>query len=318
MLTVTDLQYILNKIPVSGYKKAFNNAALFFNHVKVRASKKGHIVLPFHYAGNSGGGSYGEGDDLDSTGKQSRRMLNFPWARVYKAVSIDGLAQAIAKNGGVYKINDLIKDEVFHATKDLIKDIDTQMKGAGTGNSGKDMKGIQYHIADSGNYGNENLARETYAWLASYVNDNGGVKRSLSKALIRDVHNTLVDDRGVSYNQIWTNSTLYDAYEDLLGDKARYVQIKIGDLFFKTLMIKDRPVIPFPGYPSRMDFVEADEFYVEYLEQEAKNSLGEVAKGMFKVEQLPTSKDAKDFAVMVYLNFVCANPYCQGSLQDIE
>lgn len=318
MLTLSDVQYILNSIPITGYKKAFNNKAPFFNHVKVKPSKTGEIVIPFHYAGNSGGGSFAEGDTLTTGGKQSRRKLHFAWKRVYKPISVDGLVQAVSRNGGVFKINDSIKDEVFHATRDLIKDIDTQLKGDGTGNSGKDIQGIKYHIADSGNYANENLARETYAWLASHVNDNGGVKRDLSKALIREVHNELLDNRGVSYNQVWTSSALYDAYEDLMGDKARYVNLQVGDLFMKTLLIKNRPLIPFPGYPDQMDFVEADEIYVEYLVQEAKNSRGEVAKGMFKVEELPTSKDATDLAVIAYLNMVCENPYCQASLQDIQ
>lgn len=318
MLTLADVQYILNKIPITGYKKAFNNSAPFFNHLKIRPAKKAHLVVPFHYAGNSGGGSYEAGDELTSSGKQSRRLINFPWKRLYKSISVDGLAQAVSRNGGIFMINDSVKDEVFHATKDLIKEIDTQLKGDGTGNTGKDIQGLKYHIADSGNYGNENLAREVNTWLASYVNDNGGTLRPLSKALIRAMHNEIIANRGLSYNQIWTSATMLDAYEDLMADKIRYTDIQVGDLFIKAPLLKGRPMFAFPGYPDQMDFVNADDIYVEYLPQESKNSKGETAKGMFNVDELPTSKDATDLAVKIYLNMVCENPYNQGSLQDIE
>jgi len=319
MLTLSDLQYVLNTIPAAGYQKAFNNKAPFFGHLPLVTGKGGNIAIPYHYAGNAGGGSFTEEDELSSGGKQARRTIHFPWKSVYKKISVSGLSQAVSRNGGVLNINDQVKDEAKNAVKDLISMINTQLMGDGTGNSGKDIQGVKYHIADSGDYANEALSRSVYTWLASYVSDNGGVARALTEELINAVHNELVDNRGVNYTQVWTNSTLAYAYEKLMGDKKRYMNVKVGDVFMDALMIHGRPVIPFPGYPARMDFVEADGFEIQYLPVDSKDSLGrEVKSGLFKVKELPTSKDAEEAAIICYLNLVCKNAYHHGSLQDIQ
>jgi hypothetical protein len=318
MVTLSDIQSILNSIPIKSYQKAFNNEAPFFKHLPVKASVKGEIGVKYHYAGNSGGGSFAEGDDLTIGGKQSRKTLHFPWKRVYKPISVDGLVQAISKNGGVLEINDMVKQEVFDATKDLVKDINTMLMGDGTGNSGKDVQGIKYHIADSGNYSNEALDRAVYAWLAAYINDNGGTLRDITEDLMFATHQELTSVRGVTYNQIWTNDTLAEQYARLMGDRRRFVNVKVGDLSIDAVAYKGRAIIPFPGYPNQMDFVMADDFHLEYLTQEAANSLGQNVKGMFKIETIPTAKDSTDLAVIAYLNLVCKNAYRQASLRDIQ
>lgn len=319
-MKLADLEYILNSIPATGYQTAFNRNAPFFGHMPLKAGKGGKIKIPYHYAGNSGGGSFDEDTELTSGGAQARRILSFPWKSVYKKISVSGLAQAVSRNGGVLNINDQVKDEAKHAVKDLIKMIDTQLLGDGTGNSGKDLQGVQYHVANSGNYAIEALSRATYGWLAAYVNENGGVARDLTKDLIRSVHDYLTGTRGVNYNQVWCGADVYSAYEDLMGDRRRYVNVKVGDLFMDTLELKGRPLIAFPGYPAgRMDFVVADDFEIEYLPVDSTDSLGRVAKnGLFKVKELPTSKDAEEAAIICYLNLVCKNAYHQASLQDLQ
>ncbi|MDZ7795532.1 MAG: phage major capsid protein [Candidatus Marinimicrobia bacterium] len=318
-MTLSDLQYILNTFSPKGYQKAFNNKAPFFGHLRIKPGK-GKIGVKYHHSKNTSGGSFSEGDDLSTAGKQLRRELTFPWKQVYKTINVSGLSEAVALNGGVKDIKDMVKQELMDATEDLIKEINDQLLGDGTGNSGADIQGLKYHIEDSGNYAEQALDRATYTWLKSYINDNGGVNRDLTKVLIDNVHNTLVDTRGVNYNQVWTSSTVAGAYEALLGDKVRYTKINIGDLFFDALLIHGRPVIPFPGYPAnRMDFVEADGFEVQYLPVESRDSLGRVAKnGMFKVKELSTVKDATVAAVISYMNLVCKNVYHAGSLQDVE
>ena len=318
MLTVSDLQYVLNVISDKGYQKTFNNKAKLFGMLRLRPGQ-GKIGVKYHYAKNISGGSFGEGDDLSTSGKQSRKELTFPYKEVYKTIEVSGLSEALSKANGVKDIKNILKQEIVDASEDLIKEIETQLLGDGTGNSFKDIQGILYHIAESGNYADQGLDRSTYTWLKSYINDNGGTLRSLTKALVRDVHNTLVDDRGISYTHILTSSTIADAYEDLMGDKVRYMDVKEGDAFVKRLLIKDRPVITIPGYPAnRMDFVVFDELEIKYLPQETTDSLGRTNKGMFKVKELSTTKDATLASVICYLNLVCKNVYHAGSLQDIQ
>lgn len=319
MQNLINLQYVLNSISAQGYQKAFNNKAPFLAKLPLVAGKGADIEVKIHYAGNAGGGSFGSDDEITGSGKQAYRTIHFPWKRVYKAISIDGLAQAVSQAGGIKDINNLSEDEATKAVRDLYKMINDQLLGDGTGNDGKDIQGIQYHINDSGDYANEALDRATYGWLAALVHDNGGTLRNISKTLIDNLANALNDVRGSSWNQAWTSSTMYSAYENLLGNSVRRTTVEIGDIKFKALDIQGKPLISIPGYPAnRIDFVESDGFMVKYLPQKAVDTLGQENEGLIKVMQLPTSKDADEAALVAYLNLVCENVYMAGSLQDIQ
>jgi len=316
-ILAADLQYVLNTIPLSDYQKAFGLDETFVNLVGGLKPGPGRIQIPFHYAGNTTAGSFIEGDDLSTAGKQSRRMLAFDYKRIYVTAGVDGLQEAIANNGGIVGINDLLNSEVMRAVEDLMDELNTQALSDGTGNSSADVSGVQFQIADDNTWGG--LARASYAWLQAYQNDNGGEDRALTEELMRTIHNTLVDTRKSKYNAILCGSDIYDAYEDLMGDRKRYIDMKVGDISFKGLSFKQRPLISIPGYAAnRMDWIRKGDLVLKYLPIQSVDNKNRVVKGPFKVEEVAKTSDDTYFNIIMYPQLVCLNPWKQATLKDVE
>lgn len=316
-LRAADVQYVLNSIPYSDYQTAYGLDTKFIDRLGGFKPGPGRIQIPFRYAGNSAKGSFGEGDDISAAGHQSRRMLSMDYKRVYITFGVDGLQEAIAKAGGIVNITDLVVDEALNAIQDLLDEINTQLLGDGSGNSGKHIDGILYHIDDDNTW--MGLSRASYSWTQSYISGNGGTSQSLTKALLRGVSDTLKDVRKSNYTAIYTSTALRNAYEDLLEDAKRYVDIRVGDLVVQELAFDGKPLIAFPGYASnRLDFVRESDFDIYFLPQTSQDQLGRTVTGIFKVEPVAKVSDDATFNVIAYLNMVCRNPWKQGALVDVE
>lgn len=316
-IKAADLQYILNTIPLKGYQKAFGLDQTFINVMGGLRPGPARIQIPIHYAGNTTAASFAESADLKAADKQSRRMVELGWKRVYVTNSVDGLQEAIANAGGVVNINDLVQQEALDAIQDLLDEINTQMLGDGTGNSAANIDGILYHVDDNNTWCS--LSRGSYSWLQSYMSQNSGINRDLTETLLRTVHNTLIDTRKSNYDAILCGSTAADAYEALMGDSKRYTDVQIGDVAMKALAFKQRPIIPIPGYTeNRFDFIKRSEWAAYYLPQVSRDSYGRQIQGPFKVEPYYAGTDDTTFIIIAYVQLVCFNPWHQGCLDDVE
>ncbi len=318
-LKASDVQYILNTIPIGDFMKAFKLDNTFIDLLGGFKVGKGRIQTPIHYAGNSTANSFAESADLSAAGTQARRTLDHSYRRVYVTPGLDGLQEAIASAGGIQNITDLMLAEVQGAVEDLLDEINTQLLSDGTGNSNADIDGIQFQVADDNTWGG--LARGSYSWLQSYVLDNSGTDRDLTLALLRSMGDTLDNTRKSKWDAIFTSKTVYNAYEDLFGDKKRIdmVETKAGDLVQRRLAYDNRPIYAIPGYDTnRMDFVERKNLSIQYLPQTARDTLNRVTTGIFKVEPVSVVSDDSAFNIIAYLNLVATNPWKCGSLQDVQ
>ncbi len=315
-LKATDLQFILNTTPLLEWQLTYKLDTTFMDRVGGLVPGKAHQELLLHYAGNSSAASFAESQDISSGGKQSRRRVKQEYARCFVTFGVDNMQKAKAEMSGLDGINDLLQDEANAAIGDLLDEINTQSLSDGTGNSAKDINGVQFQVADDNTW--FGLDRTTATYAASYVNDNGGTPRTLTDLLMRDVHNTLMNTRRKNYTAIWTSSAMRDVYEDLIGDKKRFVNVMVGDIATPFLAFKGRPIFEIPGYADRMDFVNEPDFKLEYLPQKAQPKVGRENVGPFAVEPLAVNTDDTKFYACIYLNLLCKNPWGQGSLQDIE
>lgn len=317
-LKATDVQYILNTIPISKYQIAYGLDMTLINLLGGFSIGTGRIQVPFRYAGNPTAGSFGESDDLSTAGHQSRRMLSQDYKRVYVTFGIDGMQEAIAKAGGlILDNNDLLTDEALGGIEDLLDEVNTQLIGDGTGNSNKDLDGVRHHIADDNTW--MGLARSGNTWIQSYVLDHGGELQDLTKELIQAVADEIVYNRKSNYDAIFTTVALKNAYEELMTDAKRYVDVVVGDIKMKKLSYDDRPIFAIPGYAAHTwDFVRRMDFSVPYLPQVARDSHGREFTGIFKVEPVAKVSDDTTMRIIAYLNLVCKNPWKQGSLQDVQ
>ena len=316
-IKATDVQYILNTITIQGYQDALGLNHDFLDRLGGFKVGKARIQPKIHYGANTTAGSYGESDDISGAGRQQRRTLELPYKRVYVTVGVDGLQEAISTSGGMTDIPNLLTEEINDGIEDLLDEINTQLLGDGTGNSAKDISGVQFHIADDNTWAG--LDRTTTAWIQSYINDNA-TNRNLQVALMRTVHETLTNTRKSNYNEIWTSSTMRKVYSDLMADLVRYISIKVGDVEMEKVTYEGRPIVDFAGYASnRFDFVQKGDWSVKYLPHKSINSkTGQSAMGPFKVKPVSEITDDATFNLIMYVQLVCKNPWKQGSLQDVQ
>jgi hypothetical protein len=316
-IKATDLANVLNTIPISTYFQAFRRSTTFIDAVGGLTPGPARIQIPVHHAGNTTAASYAESADLHAAGHQSRTMVTQSYKRCYVTCGVDGLQEAIAKRGGVVNIQDLVMSEINEGIADLLDEINTQALGDGTGNSAADIDGILYHIDDNNTWCS--VSRSGASYLQSYMSGNAGTDRALTETLLRTVGNTLKDTHKSNYNKLFTSHTMHDAYQDLMGDKRRYVPEMVNDVQVQRLAFDGRPIVPIDGYTAnRFDFVDTSLFNFWYLPQVQLDQWHRKIEGPFKVEPYYGGTDDTVFIIMIYLNLVCKNPWKCGALDDVE
>ncbi len=288
----------------------------------VKTGRGNGIRWPVRYAGNSSASSYGEGDAAAGAGNQAAKEAYLAWKYNRVEIAVSGQALAVGANGGM--VVDPLRFELDNGLLDMRSNINTQLMGDGTGNSGKDITGLRAAIADTGTYAG--LDRASYTWWKAYVNANGGTPRNLTEELMRDVKKTILESRGGRVTAIYTGSAQWYKYGDLLRAERRQMDARTLTGGYQALDFEGIPVILVPGYPAgRMDFV--DENLLEYHMLPITNENAEIA-GLRNVVAVPgqpgfgililgTTSDAVGFWVIHYSQLVCRNPFKMGSLQDL-
>ncbi len=204
------------------------------------------------------------------------------------------------------------------------KSIETQLLSDGTGNSGKDITGIQAAIGDTGTYAG--LDRSTYTWWKAYVSANGGTPRNLTEDLIAGVVDECLD-RGADLStlEIWCGPTQWRKFGALYkGERRQKPEKLVGG--YLALEYEGIPVIRVPGYGSgRMDVVDVGQFSYKMLPVTSSSPLAKQLRNVIAVPGMPgfgilvlgAVKDALEFWIIHYSQLKCANSYVQGSLQDL-
>ena len=113
-IKASDLQYILNTIPIGGYEKAFGLDQTLIGLLGGFTPGPGRLQTPIHYSGNTQAASFAESDDISTAGVQSRRLLSHSYRRVKVTPGLDGLQEAIAKAGGITTSSSAGQTPAYH------------------------------------------------------------------------------------------------------------------------------------------------------------------------------------------------------------
>lgn len=120
-------------------------------------------------------GSYSGFDTFSTTQQNTRQKASFTPSQVYASCSISGIQMAV--NKGEEAVLDLVAVELDQRAKDLADEMGTQVYGDGTGNSSKDILGLQAAVDDStsvATYGG--LSRSTYTnWRGTRTAQSGSL-----------------------------------------------------------------------------------------------------------------------------------------------
>ena len=206
-----------------------------------RISGGAKIVVPIIYGTNSTAGSYADDDTISITAQSGITAAEYSWKQYAASVTITGIEEA--KNNGEAQIIDLLEGKIMQAEETIIQNMNTMFWGNGTGNSNKDMLGLNALVG----LGNDS-GGATLAGIDATAAANSGWRSSVSnQAGVLDIASmaTMYNNVSVGNDQptiIITDQDEYEAYEALLQPQLRYTDAREADAGFQNLLFKGAPV----------------------------------------------------------------------------
>ena len=126
----------------------------------------------------------------------------------------------------------------MQAEETIIQNMNTMFWGDGTGNSSKDMNGLNKLVGTGLTVGGIDATDVANAWWRSDLTNQAGV---LTVAAMAKTYNNV----SVGNDQptiIISDQDEYEAYEALLQPNLRYTDAKVADAGFQNLLFKGAPV----------------------------------------------------------------------------
>jgi len=255
-MTDVNLGYILSTT-LKKHRKTLTDNIFKSNAIFYMLKEKGaiktedggeRIVEPIMYGTNSTAGSYSGYDRLDITPQDGIDSAEFNWKQYSASITISGEEER--KNSGkTERIIKILGARTQQAEMSLTEELTTGIFSDGTGNSNKDLTGLEAMVLDSGIYGG--IDSSTYTWWASTV-DSDSVPLALSD--IRTNFNTISKGGKDTPNLIVTTQTLFEKFEAFLTNvSATNIagafqtrsegEKKLGDAGFQTLAFKGTPIV---------------------------------------------------------------------------
>jgi hypothetical protein len=239
----------------------------------------------------------------------------FNWKQAASSVSISGLESEV-QNVGKAQVISLAKARIKNAEHTMKNQVTVGMYATGTGNSGKEIGGLQLLIADtptSGTVGG--IDQGTYTWWRNQSFDattDGGapvsaanVEGYMNDVFLRctrgnDKPNVIIADR-IYYKAFWSSMQAHQRVTDEKTAKAGFTNLAFASNV--PVVYEDSTGMP----ASHMYFVNTDYLHFRY----AENRLFKPMK-----ELRPVNQDADIHLILFAGNLTCSNRSLQGVLKD--
>ena len=193
----------------------FYGSAPFWIQLKSKnkiTTKGGRYISAAHIYANFPASSYGRGDEFDTTVREFATDMQFDWGFSYSPCNLDVID--IDLNDSPEQTFDLVEAAMENAELSLINDLATQLVADGTGNAGKDMKGLAIAVSQSGTYGGITRGTDTVGTsIKCAAEDTTGGATSLALintnfglATVGNKSPYLLLTTQVIYNRIWERS----------------------------------------------------------------------------------------------------------------
>lgn len=197
------------------------------------------LVQPLIYAQNTAKGSFHKYDVLDVTPTDEFTAAEYEWKELYVTVTISQREEA--QNRGDLAVLNLLENKMEVAKMSLRDMFSEQLWGDGTGNSNKDITGIQAAVDDGTNVANYGgIDRTTYTWWKSQYQDaqNADLTLSMVNSMI-----TNCTDGADRPDLIVTTQDLWDKLWELLQAQQRYDANQVADTGFDKIRFRNIDVI---------------------------------------------------------------------------
>ncbi len=191
---------------------------------------------PIEYAINTTVKSYSDTEQLDTTRVDVFDEYQFVWKELAGTVTMSELEKA--KNQGEGRKFDLLAGKMENLRNSMRKAINEQCFSDGTGNTGKDIGGLQLIVANDPLLGSPGgIARPTYAFWRNQSVVDGGAAYSTLRANMRFTYNNASSGVHTKHpDYVVTDQPVFEGYEGLLITNERVVSKEKGqfDAGFKN------------------------------------------------------------------------------------
>lgn len=200
----------------------------------VRLKGGSDIRENFIYAG-FGGGSYGRGDEFDTSVREFSTAMVFNFKFCYAPINLDVID--IELNDSPQQTFDIVEAAMENAELSLVNEMSTQLFADGSGNSSKDFDGLANGVSRTGDYGGitrSSTANTPGAALRAGVENTAGGVLSLasinndfgSTIVGREKPDLLVTTR-LLWNRIWERSQPSERNPNPSSDEARQIGLEV-------------------------------------------------------------------------------------------
>lgn len=216
-----------------------NSNALFYSLRDRAKSVSGGTYLeePLMTGKSTATGSYSGYEQLNVSAQQGIALAEYNWKQYYASITIDGLSES--QNSGDSRVIDLLDSKTNQARMSLFDRMNTDAFADGTGNSSKNLDGLEIAIDSTGTYGG--ILRSTYTYWAA---QETAVSGALTIARMRTMFNTCSSGgrRETQPNLLITTQAVHEFYENLLQPDQRFTNSELADGGFNNLEFKGKPL----------------------------------------------------------------------------
>jgi len=224
------------------------------------------IAEPLEYqeaaqASNSHG-SYDSSDTWAADDQDVLTLAEYSWKQYHSTIKIPNLT--VSENAGKARIFDIAAIKLKNAAKTLRKDLATDLFGDNTGESGKNILGLQALVAATGTVGG--IDKSSYSWWQGKVNTTGGI---LDWSILNDLYvGTKRYGDGVPLSIIVCSDGVMQKYEDtyskVVSATNSGVRLTLGskvlDGGFRAFSFKGIPIVSDPFCGSGLLFGLTEQF----------------------------------------------------------
>ena len=198
------------------------------------------ITTPVEYALNTTVASYSDLDPISTTRVDTFDRYEAQWKEVAGVYAISDLEAD--RNAGEGQVFDLRAAKLENLRNSIKYNLNTMLFSDGTGNSSKDLMGLQGLVATSASSGScQGVSRVTYSWARNQQTSGAQTTSAYDnlRAAMRSIYN--LSSNGISSDHPSfgvTTRTVFEAFEGLLIANERFTAKGRGEGAFQTLTFK--------------------------------------------------------------------------------
>jgi hypothetical protein len=247
------------------------------------------IVQPLLYAENPNAGVYADADTFATAAMTGISAAEYEFRQYYGLVHFTGIE--LEKNSGKQALLSLVDARLKQLELTISENLD-ELLFTGT-DSSKSWLGLVTVMSASNTVGD--IAQGSYSWWRPTLDTDS---EALSLATMRRLYNSASSGNDHP-DGIFTTMAAFEAYENLIDDNARFLDPKMADAGFQSLMFKGAPMT-FDTYctTGAMNFLNS-----RYI------TLARMPNVWFKVSDwlVPTNADVQYKHIRCYGNLVFSN-----------